>query len=233
MKINLMILFPVSLALTALFLSGCGSVKEQVKKKPFEYITEIEPEQVNREAEVTGSLWKSGKGLFADRRAKSVNDIITISIVESSSATRQAKTSTSRDTSIDGDVTNLLGLQQAFVNSRFDPTNMLALQAAKSFDGVGSTSRSGNLTGTITAIVREVFPNGIMRIEGRRVVTVNNEDQYIMISGLVRRDDVASNNTVLSTKVADAVIEYSGEGVVGREQKPGWLSNFVDIIWPF
>ena len=78
-----------------------------------------------------------------------------------------------------------------------------------------------------------LYPNGMMRIEGRRVVSVNNEDQFIMLRGLVRPDDVSVNNVVLSTKVAEAVIEYSGEGIIGREQKPGFITSFVDKIWPF
>lgn len=233
MKKSLFSLLFLPAAMMTLLLSGCGGVKQKVKNEPFQYVVTEEVEQVNQEAEMTGSLWDSDKGLFADRRAKKVNDILTVNIVESSSAKRKAATSTGRDTTISGGVTSMFGAEQAFPNSRFNPANMLALEGGKSFKGEGTTERSGNLSGTITSIVKEVYPNGIMRIEGRRVVTVNNEDQYITITGLVRRDDIAVNNTILSTKVADAVIEYSGEGIIAREQSPGWLTKIVDVIWPF
>ena len=230
---NLFTLFLISMVFSTVILSGCEGVKHKVKSEPFEYIITEEIDQINEKEEMDGSIWTSNKGLFADRRAKNVNDIVTVNIVESSSATRKAATSTGRDTEINGGVSSLFGLEQAFQNHRFDPSNMLSLEASKSFKGDGSTERSGNLTGTITAIVKEVYPNGVMRIEGRRVITVNNEDQYIIISGLVRRDDIAVNNTILSTKVAEAVIEYSGEGIIGREQSPGFLTQIIDVIWPF
>ena len=134
---------------------------------------------------------------------------------------------------MEGGVDALFGYENAFNGNRFNPQAMIGLKGDKSFDGTGSTERSGALTGVVTAIVKEVYPNKMMRIEGRRVVTVNEEDQYIILSGLIRRDDIAADNTVLSTKIAEALIEYSGEGIIAMEQKPGWLSSIVDVVWPF
>lgn len=219
--------------LAAFLFSGCGGVKDKVEKEPFQYVVVEEKEEVKEELEESGSIWRENEGLFSDRRAKNVNDIVTIRIVESSKATRKASTSTGRSSEMEGGVDALFGIEKAFDNHRFDPKLMLGLKGSKSFEGSGSTERSGNFTGIITAIVKEVYPNGMMRIDGRRVVTVNAEDQYITISGLIRRDDISIDNTILSTKVADAVIVYSGEGIIGREQKPGWLTRFVDVIWPF
>ena len=216
---------------------GCGGVKETVKAEPFKYIQEEKKVKVrpgiNSAVRRNGSLWKENEGLFTDRRAKGVNDIVTVKIVESSKATRKASTSTGRSTEMEGGVDALFGYENAFNGNRFNPQVMIGLKGEKSFDGSGSTERSGALTGVITSIVKEVYPNGMMRIEGRRVVTVNEEDQYIILSGLIRRDDIAANNTILSTKIAEAVIEYSGEGIIAMEQKPGWLSSVVDVIWPF
>ena len=216
---------------------GCGGIKDTVKAEPFKYIQEEKKVDVrpgiNSEVRRNGSLWKENEGLFTDRRAKRVNDIITVKIVESSKATRKASTSTGRSTEMEGGVDALFGYENAFNDSRFNPQAMVGLKGDKSFDGSGSTERSGALTGVITAIVKEVYPNGMMRIEGRRVVTVNEEDQYITLSGLIRRDDIAANNIILSTKIAEAIIEYSGEGIIAMEQKPGWLSSVVDVIWPF
>ncbi|MCS6896884.1 MAG: flagellar basal body L-ring protein FlgH, partial [Nitrospira sp.] len=105
--------------------------------------------------------------------------------------------------------------------------------ANSKFGGKGATSRAGTLTGTISAIVTEVLPNGDLRIEGRREVTVNNEKQLMTISGVVRRVDVDTKNTVLSSAIADAKIEYSGLGVLDDVQHPGWFVRILDWIYPF
>lgn len=226
----------VSISLTfllVLFAAGCGSVKETVKAEPFQYIKVEKSEEVNEEAKDTGSIWRENEGFFSDRRAKNVNDIVTVRIVESSKATRKASTSTGRTSELAGGVDALFGLEGGAANHRFNPQSMIGLNADKSFKGSGSTERSGNIEGIITAVVKEVYPNNLMRIEGRRVVTVNEEDQYITLSGLIRRDDISIDNTILSTYVADAVIEYSGEGIIGREQRPGWLTRALDVVWPF
>jgi flagellar L-ring protein FlgH len=101
------------------------------------------------------------------------------------------------------------------------------------FNGKGATSREGTLTGTISVIVTEVLPNGDLRIEGRRDVTVNSEKQLMTIAGIVRRVDVDTKNTVLSSAIADAKIEYSGLGVLDDVQRPGWLVRVLDWIYPF
>jgi len=233
MKNDSVLRFLISAVSLALFISGCSGMKETVKREPFQYVKADETEESVKEDGNAGSIWRENEGLFSDRRAKKLNDIVTVRIVESSKASRKAATSTGRDTEMSGGVSSLFGLEGGFSNHRFNPGNMVDLSAGKSFKGSGATERSGDLTGTITAVVKEVYPNGLMRIEGRRVVTVNAEDQYLTLSGLVRHDDIAIDNSIFSTKIADAVIEYSGEGVIGREQKPGWLANAVDVIWPF
>ena len=105
--------------------------------------------------------------------------------------------------------------------------------AKSKFGGKGATSRADTLTGTISTIVTEVLPNGDLRIEGKREVTVNSETQLMSISGIVRRVDVDTKNTVLSSAIADAKIEYSGLGVVDDVQRPGWLVRVLDWVYPF
>jgi len=114
MKMNLFRLFLPPIVMITLLLSGCGGVKQKVKNEPFQYIVTEEIEQVNEEAETNGSIWESNQGLFADRRAKNVNDILTVNIVESSSAKRKAATSTGRETSVNGGITSFFGAEQAF-----------------------------------------------------------------------------------------------------------------------
>ncbi len=105
--------------------------------------------------------------------------------------------------------------------------------AKNKFGGKGATNREDTLTGTISAIVTEVLPNGDLRVEGRREVTVNSERQIMTIGGIVRRVDVNTKNTVQSSAIADAKIEYSGLGVVDDVQRPGWFVRVLDWIYPF
>jgi flagellar L-ring protein precursor FlgH len=105
--------------------------------------------------------------------------------------------------------------------------------AKNKFGGKGATSRADTLTGTLSAMVLEVLPNGDLRIEGHREVTVNSERQRMVLSGHVRRVDVDTKNTVLSSAIANAKIEYSGLGVVDDVQRPGWFTRILDWIYPF
>jgi flagellar L-ring protein precursor FlgH len=89
------------------------------------------------------------------------------------------------------------------------------------------------MTGTLAAIIKEVLPNGVFRIEGRRTVTVNNEDQMMVLTGLIRRVDIGFDNTISSQKIANATIAYTGKGVISDEQNVGWLMRFFAWIWPF
>ena len=102
-----------------------------------------------------------------------------------------------------------------------------------SFDGSGSTSRDESMTASITARVVRLMPNGNLYIKGTRQVKVNNETQFIPLSGLIRREDISPNNTVLSSYIADASIEYTGSGPVSDKQRAGWLGRAVDFVWPF
>ena len=99
--------------------------------------------------------------------------------------------------------------------------------------GNGDTSRNTTLEARISARVLRVFDNGNLLIEGRRQVTVNAEDQYIIISGIIRLEDIGADNTVASQYIADARILYTGNGVINDKMRPGWLTRAVDWVWPF
>lgn len=184
----------------------------------------------------TGSLWQEENGrayLYEDLRAMRVGDILTIKIVEKHRGSKSADTKAERQSTIKND------LASAYVGiPGFRPDQALRRElgveggAKSKFGGKGSTNREDILTGTLSAIVTEVLPSGDLRIEGRREVTVNSEKQTMSLSGIVRRVDVDTKNTVLSTAIADARIEYSGLGVVDDVQRPGWLSRILAWIYP-
>ena len=110
---------------------------------------------------------------------------------------------------------------------------MFDASLVNSFDGSGSTDRVETMTAFMTARVMNVTTNGNLYIEGRRQIRVNNETQFIILSGLIRPTDISPNNTVLSSYIADAKIEYLGSGSVSDKQRPGWLGRIVDVVWPF
>jgi flagellar L-ring protein precursor FlgH len=171
--------------------------------------------------------------LFVDRKARLVNDVVTIRIVESASASGEAKTATDRDSSISGSLESFFGFERTLQNNGVNPVSAVKASLKNGFDGSGATSRKNSLTATITAVVREVFPNGNLYIEGKKEVIINNERQYIIVSGIVRPEDIRPDNSITSDLIADARIEYSGRGVLADKQRPGWLGRILDLVWPF
>ena len=188
-----------------------------------------------------GALWPGntrGNFLFGDDKAAKVGDIITVTINENATSTQSASTNTAKDTSINMQAPNVLGLPsslgiQNFLNmgTQFDPSVNATI--ANSMQGTGTVTRNGTLTATISALITDILPSGNLRIEGRRSVTVNNEEQIMVLRGIVRPQDINFDNTIPSTLIADAAISYTGEGVVADEQRKGWLARVLSKVWPF
>jgi flagellar L-ring protein precursor FlgH len=109
----------------------------------------------------------------------------------------------------------------------------VAAAFADDFKGKGATNRSGKLVGTITAKVVEVMPNGNLALESRKEITINNEKQILILKGMARPDDIATDNTILSSRIADAEVFFVGDGVLQEKQRPGWLGRIVGAVWPF
>jgi len=187
-----------------------------------------------------GSLWQEENGrayLYEDLRAMRIGDVITISIVEKHKGSKSADTSAEKDStvsnSLSGSGMGYLGIPGLRLSGEARRGFGIDASASNKFGGKGATNREDTLTGTISAIVTEVLPNGDLRVEGRREVTVNSERQIMTISGIVRRVDVDTKNTVQSSAIADAKIEYSGLGVVDDVQRPGWFVRILDWVYPF
>lgn len=223
------------LAILALvLLAGCAG-----HGKPFVDEAAFAPREVPIVAETpqtAGSLWTQTQGgLFYDRKARNVGDILTVAIFERASASKEATTSTGRSSSMSAGIDNLFGLEKqiATINSAIDPGKLVGAQYDNDFSGTGSTTRKEDLVATITTRVVEVLPNGNLRIDGSKSVTVNNEQQLIRLSGIVRPTDVSSGNVVDSSHVLDAHIVYTGKGVISDKQGQGWLVRILDNIWPF
>jgi len=161
-----------------------------------------------------------GKPLYSDYKSRTVGDIVTILIVESSSASKSANTNT--NSSITSDASSA---------GRFDWVDFWNLDVANNSDGGGTTRRQGNLTARITANVIEIDENGLLIVEGIRTVRVNGEEEKIVLRGKLRPEDIQPDNTVLSTYLADAAIDFTGEGSLDNAARPGILTRILDWLF--
>jgi flagellar L-ring protein precursor FlgH len=173
--------------------------------------------------------------MFINAKARRVGDILTIKIVENSSATNKASTETSRASTLDAGLENFFGLETNYSTTSpfFNPFGSVKGGFASDFDGSGATKRSNAFTAYMTARIVEVLPNGNLIIQGNREVRVNNENQIITLTGMIRPRDISSNNVIQSTYLADARISYSGSGIINERQRPGWLTRILGKVWPF
>jgi len=181
------------------------------------------------------SLWPvSGPAvpsiMIADRKAARPGDILTIVVSESVTAQNSQSTKSSRDSSISDAVTSFvypgLGTHKGAL-----PSVQLAGKAA--YDGGGDISNNQSLVSRAAVLVTDVLPNGNLVIEGVRIVTFSGETQYVVLHGIVRRDDIASDNTVTSSNIADARVEFYSQGQLTDAQKRGWLAKFYEKMRPF
>lgn len=180
-----------------------------------------------------GSLYRGNVGieLFADRKATRVGDIITVVLQERTSSKKSSNIEIVKDNEVNVPLSSgVFGLSPTHNGNPVD----IDLRAEREFTGEADADQSNQLQGNISVTVVDVYPNGTLAIRGEKWITLNRGDEYIRISGLVRPDDVTPQNTVASTKIANARITYSGEGDIANSQRMGWLSNFFNgPIWPF
>jgi len=232
-------------------LVGCAlpqrTLPPVAEKMPIEEKIEIK-EQPLAPMECTGSLYEarsSFNSFFIDTKARQVGDIVTVEISESSKATNSADTKTGRTSSLEAGIDTLFGTEDWYRDEVLDriPTKLpkpdpfgnpsVKGSMSSDFDGSGTTSRSGDLSAFITCRVTQVLPNGNLKIVGSREVLVNHETQMIILSGVIRPRDIQDDNIIMSTFVSNAKIAYSGSGIVNDRQRPGWLANLINSVWPF
>lgn len=183
-----------------------------------------------------GSLWSSASdGIVADLKARRPGDILTVAIFEKASASKEATTSTGRDSSASAGLANIFGLERNIdkLNAGIDSTKLVGTSYKNDFKGSGATTRKEDLVATLSVRVVEVMANGNMRIAGSKTVTVNREDQLINLTGEVRPADIVAGNVIDSKYILDARISYTGNGIISDKQGQGWLARTLDTVWPF
>ncbi|MFH1514633.1 MAG: flagellar basal body L-ring protein FlgH [bacterium] len=174
-----------------------------------------------------------GVKLFDDHRARMVGDILTVIVVESTSATSKGESKFDKKIDMKGGV-KIEGFLDYLVPNFFEPIEPLknlAINPEEKYDGSGETSSDNTFATRMTATIIEVLPNGNFMIEGTRNVKVNEENQEMVLRGIVRPDDITTSNMISSTQIANAEIFYKGKGPVGRRQKPGLLSKIFSWVF--
>ena len=221
------------LCLGIMMLSGCQSTnsREPLPNDPF--YAPIMPEIPQQKVADDGAIFQAdmANSLFSDVKARRVGDIITVNLEENTRATKSAGTSSSKATGVA--VNPIVGLGGNALNIG-NESIQLGLDTSNDFEGDSTANQSNNLTGSISVTVVQVMANQNLLVRGEKWLTLNNGDEYIRLTGVVRPADVSPSNEIESTKIANARIQYSGTGSFDTAHKEGWLSGFFSSeYWPF
>jgi len=245
--INRFILTGALLA-TAAIANGCSSIDRlsQIGEKP--KLTEIEnpttqpgykpvqmpmpkPEQASYNA---NSLWRNGsRAFFRDQRAARVGDIMTVTVNITDKANIANETQRSRTNKEDSGITNFIGAQTITQANKILPGRILSADSTASSDGKGSVNRQEALQTNVAAVVTQVLPNGNLVVEGKQEIRVNFEIRELIVAGIVRPEDIQSDNTIDSSKIAQARIAYGGRGQLSDVQQPRYGQQVLDVLLPF
>ncbi|MFM9904745.1 MAG: flagellar basal body L-ring protein FlgH [Pyrinomonadaceae bacterium] len=235
--------FRVAILIGFLFVAVGAQQKEKKKKKgdqpPPLTIVEVRPtEPVVAEMEIqkpsNGSLFTENSvngNLLRDFKARQVGDLVFVDVVEENTANVTSNAKRDRDS---GNLAGIVPLVSALpINGAAVAGSVLGGLGQRKFEGKGTTGRTSSVRSRITARVIEVFPNGDMRIEAVKLVKINKETEQLAVTGIVRSNDLASDNSIATTSVGDLKVEFNGKGIASADNAPGWLFRFFDKINPF
>lgn len=229
------------LLLTLLLLSGCWEFDPKTPPPPPPPPKVDFPEPIINPPSSKGSLFREGSSLFAyaDNRARFIGDLVTVKIIETYQSSNNVKQGSGKTSSIKAGINKIFGYENQFqktlpLPSGFDPTHLADASLSTTTSGQGQTQRESRILATISARVVEVLPNGNLVIQGVRTVKRNRDLEYITITGIVRPQDIEADNSVLSTKISDLYVEYSGKGPSSEATSgPGILTRLLQLFWLF
>jgi flagellar L-ring protein precursor FlgH len=216
--------------LSLLLLNACSSIVPMDEKPDDPKYAPVPAQSLKPPPVTNGSLFQDhyAISLYSDQRARRIGDVITVVLQEQTNAQKSNSTNTTKDTEITmgAGPTSVFGSDVSFLQA--------GVVDERSFKGKGDSGQSNSLQGQITVTISDVLPNGILEVRGEKWLSLNEGDEFIRVQGLIRPQDIGADNTVQSTKLADARISYGGTGSVANASKPGWMSNFFNSPWwPF
>lgn len=213
---------------TALVLSACATPKRgDAEYAPIAPLSQTGPAQHNDSIYQSGSAWY----LLEDIKPRRVGDMLTVTLQEKTDAKKLADTETKKATDNEIAAATILGAPITASDRELLATKLVSTY---DFKGEADTQQSNSLTGSVTVTVVEVQVNGNLVVQGEKWVTINQGDEYIRLRGIVRPSDIGPDNTISSERVANAQIQYSGEGTIANANEQGWLAKFFNSPWmPF
>ncbi len=219
--------------LSLAILSGCAQMQQMQHPPRDPAFAPVAPADLRPPVQNTGAIYQPGYDmrLFEDNKAMRVGDILTIKLQEITQAKKADDLNTNKSISASVSSPSIMGFALSALTGNDAKTE---LASKRSFNGQGKADQSNSLQGDISVTVTEVLPNGNLKVRGEKQVTLNQGDEYIRLSGIVRPVDIATDNTISSDKVADATLMYIGEGAMADASKMGWLSRALLSPWfPF
>jgi len=216
------------LAVVLLSLEACTTIPQRDPA-----FAPVAPADLRPPVQTSGSIYQSGYDmrLFEDHTAKRVGDILTITLTEATQAKKADDLNTKKDTSMSASAPSMFGIAASAFTGQSPKTE---LASTKEFKGSGAADQSNSLSGNISVTVVDLLPNGNLSVRGEKRVTLNQGDEFIRLSGIVRPVDINSSNVISSDKVADVTIMYVGEGAMADASKMGWLARILQSPWfPF
>ena len=216
----------LAVAVLSATLAGCGMMPGK-DKHPEPAAPRVLPPPTPR---TDGAIYQAGQemALFADLKARRVGDVLTIILNESTNASKSAITKTTKSSATADTATTIFGKS---ITTKGVPILDTTLSGSNTFDGEGSSSQGNSLVGSLTVTVTDVQANGNLVVQGDKSLKLNQGEEFIRISGVIRPADIATNNTVTSDKLADARISYSGKGVIDSANRMGWLTRFFNSVF--
>jgi flagellar L-ring protein precursor FlgH len=189
------------------------------------------------EVHAANSLWRAGaRSFIKDQRAANIGDLMTVVVSINDQASLSNETNRTRTDAESAGMPNMLGFESKLGNvlpKAVDPTKLIATNSASAADGKGVITRSEAITLKVAAVVTQVLPNGNLVVAGKQEVRVNFDLRELAINGVVRPEDIASDNTISYEKIAEARISYAGRGQINDVQQPRWGQQLIDVLFPF
>ena len=183
------------------------------------------------------SLWQTGsRAFFKDQRATNIGDILTVEIDITDSAALDNSTNRSRIANEGAGVKNMLGYEASLgqiLPEAVDPENLINADSSSSTVGAGNVKRKEKIQTTVAAVITQILPNGNLVIQGKQEVRLNFEMREVLVSGVVRPEDISNQNTIQHTQIAEARISYGGRGQITEVQQPRYGQQLYDILFPF